>query len=157
MNLVDESNKVDNIKQEVVEEIKKYFDSVFNIKLIASDKKAISGLTHHENKKVAEIAKLILKLRTVDKWLSTYIDGVLNKIIEVNGEWRLYTSINNNGAVSGRVSCDLQQMPKYAIYETDADNELLLDETISDNEEHELFHPRKFVIPSKGYKLYFAD
>ena len=26
MNLVDESNKVDNIKQEVVEEIKKYFD-----------------------------------------------------------------------------------------------------------------------------------
>lgn len=138
-------------------EIKKYFDSVFNIKLIASDKKAISGLTHHENKKVAEIAKLILKLRTVDKWLSTYIDGVLNKIIEVNGEWRLYTSINNNGAVSGRVSCDLQQMPKYAIYETDADNELLLDETISDNEEHELFHPRKFVIPSKGYKLYFAD
>lgn len=138
-------------------EIKKYFDNTFNISLTASDKKAISGLTHHENKKVSEIAKLILKLRTVDKWLSTYIDGVLNKIIEVDGEWRLYTSINNNGAISGRVSCDLQQMPKYAIYETDADNELLLDETISDNEEHELFHPRKFVVPSKGYKLYFAD
>lgn len=138
-------------------EIKKFFEAEFDIKLASSDKKAINSLIHHENKKVAKIARLILKLRTVDKWLSTYIDGVLNKIVEVNGEWRLYTSLNNNGAISGRVSCDLQQMPKYAIYETDDDNELLLETSLNDDEEHELFHPRKFVIPSDGYKLYFAD
>ena len=78
-------------------------------------------------------------------------------MIEVNGEWKLFTSINNNGTISGRVSCDLQQMPKYAILETDDNSELLLDESLTDDEGHELFHPRKFVIPSDGYKLYFAD
>ena len=138
-------------------EIKKFFKNKYNIDLVSSDKKAINNLSHNSNDEVASIAKLIIKLRTVDKWLSTYIDGVLNKIIEVDGEWRLYTSLNNNGAISGRVSCDLQQMPKYAIYETDDDGNLLLDEPIAENEEHELFHPRKFVIPSRGYKLYFAD
>ena len=138
-------------------EIKRFFLNEFGLALEKSDKKAIQQLSHHENSRIAEIAKLIIKLRTVDKWLSTYIDGVLNKIVEVNGEWKLYTSINNNGAVSGRVSCDLQQMPKYAINETDDDNELLLDESMTDDDGVELFHPRKFVIPSDGYKLYFLD
>mgnify|MGYP002711880936 CR=1 FL=1 len=138
-------------------EIKKFFHNEFGLDLEKSDKKAIQQLTHHEDVRISEIAKLIIKLRTVDKWLSTYIDGVLNKIVEVDGEWRLYTSINNNGAVSGRVSCDLQQMPKYAINETDDDNELLLDESVTDDDGVELFHPRKFVIPSTGYKLYFED
>ena len=138
-------------------EIKKFFERKFNLNLEKSDKKAIQQLTHHENKDIADIAKLIIKLRTVDKWLSTYIDGVLNKIIEVDGEWRLYTSINNNGAISGRVSCDLQQMPKYAIYETDDDGDMLLETSLADDDSKELFHPRKFVIPSEGYKLYFID
>ena len=138
-------------------EIKKFFERDFGLILEKSDKKAIQQLSHNENKDIADIAKLIIKLRTVDKWLSTYIDGVLNKIIEVDGEWRLYTSINNNGAISGRVSCDLQQMPKYAINETDDDNELLLDSSLTDDDGTELFHPRKFVIPSEGYKLYFED
>ena len=138
-------------------EIKKFFNEKYGLNLVKSDKKAIQQLSHHENKDIAEIAKLIIKLRTVDKWLSTYIDGVLNKIVEVNGEWKLYTSVNNNGAVSGRVSCDLQQMPKYAINETDDDDTLLLDESLTDDEGAELFHPRKFVIPSDGYKLYFLD
>lgn len=137
--------------------IKDFFNNVFNLNLEKSDKKAIQQLSHNENKDIATIAKLIIKLRTVDKWLSTYIDGVLNKIIEVDGEWRLYTSINNNGAISGRVSCDLQQMPKYAIYETDDDGDMLLETSLADDDSKELFHPRKFVIPSEGYKLYFID
>lgn len=138
-------------------EIKKFFKNKFGLELEKSDKKAIQQLSHHENKDIADIAKLIIKLRTVDKWLSTYIDGVLNKIIEVNGEWRLYTSVNNNGAISGRVSCDLQQMPKMGIKETDDDGELMLNESLLDEDEEELFHPRKFIVPSNGYKLYFAD
>lgn len=157
--LYDKLHKLTNADWKVGQhaEIKKFFKNKYDIDLISSDKKAINSLSHNSNDEVASIAKLIIKLRTVDKWLSTYIDGVLNKIIEVNGEWRLYTSLNNNGTISGRVSCDLQQMPKYAIYETDDDGNLLLDESIAENEDHELFHPRKFVIPSAGYKLYFAD
>ena len=138
-------------------EIKNFFNTKYSLNLDKSDKRVIQQLSHNENKEVAEIAKLIIKLRTVDKWLSTYIDGVLNKIVEVNGEWRLYTSVNNNGAVSGRVSCDLQQMPKMGIKETDDDGELMLDESLLDEEGEELFHPRRFIVPSDGYKLYFAD
>lgn len=138
-------------------EIKDFFNSKYGLNLDKSDKRVIQQLSHNENKEVAEIAKLIIKLRTVDKWLSTYIDGVLNKIVEVNGEWKLYTSLNNNGTISGRVSCDLQQMPKYAINETDDDDALLLDESLTDDDGAELFHPRKFVVPSDGYKLYFLD
>ena len=138
-------------------EIKKFFNTKYGLNLEKSDKRAIQQLSHDENKEIAEIAKIIIKLRTVDKWLSTYIDGVLNKITEVNGEWKLYTSLNNNGTISGRVSCDLQQMPKYAINETDDEDALLLDESLTDDEGTELFHPRKFVIPSEGYKLYFLD
>ena len=143
------------------DKIKDFFKNKYNIDLEKSDKKAITNLQSHENKDIQMIARLIIKLRTVDKWLSTYIDGVLNKIIEVNGEWKLFTSINNNGAVSGRVSCDLQQMPKLGITETDKDSNgdemFLLDEALTDDEEHELFHPRKFIIPSDGYVLYFGD
>lgn len=157
--LYDKLHKLTNADWKVGQhaEIKKFFASEFGLNLEKSDKKAINSLSHHDNPKVAEIAKLIIKLRTVDKWLSTYIDGILNKIVEVNGEWKLYTSVNNNGAISGRVSCDLQQMPKYAINETDDDNELLLDESLTDDDGAELFHPRKFVVPSDGYKLYFMD
>ena len=140
------------------QKIKEFFKNKYNIILEKSDKKAIKELTHHDNPTIAEIAKLILKLRTVSKWLSTYIDGVLNKVMEVDGVYKLYTSVNNNGAVSGRVSSDLQQMPKYAINETDDDtNELLLDHSLNDDEGNELFHPRRMIIPSDGYKLYFLD
>lgn len=137
--------------------IMEFFNTKYGLELENCDKKTINKLCNHENKEVAEIARLIKKLRTVDKWLSTYIDGVLNKVIEEDGVYKLHTSINNNGTVSGRVSCDLQQMPKYAIMETDdGDGELLLEESLCD-EDHELFHPRRYIIPSKGNSLYFSD
>ena len=135
----------------------KFFNNKYNLGLTSCDKKVIGSLCHNDTKEVAEIAKIIKKLRTVDKWLSTYIDGVLNKVVEENGEYKLHTSINNNGTVSGRVSCDLQQMPKLAIKEVDDDKEMLLDESLADNDDHELFHPRKYIIPPKGYALYFSD
>ena len=72
------------------------------------------------------------------KWLSTYIDGKLNSV--VNG--RIYTDINNNGAVSGRVSCNMQQQPKDGLYDRDG---------------KELFHPRRMFICDEGYNLFFLD
>lgn len=122
--------------------IMEYFNTNYNLGLVKADKKTINKLKTHPNKTVKEVASLIVKLRTVDKWLSTYIDGILNKICKVNDEYRLYTTINNNGTVSGRVSSDLQQMPKAPIL---------------DEEENELFHPRKYIIPSDGTMLVFED
>lgn len=133
--------------------IMEFFNNKYGLALQNCDKKTINKLCKSENKEVSEIAKLIKTLRTVDKWLSTYIDGVLNKVKEENGEYKLHTTINNNGTVSGRVSCDLQQMPKYAI-EVDEEIEEILGHKF---EEKELFHPRRYIIPSKGYALYFSD
>lgn len=136
-----------------------FFKLKYGIELEKCDKQTINKLCNHENKEISEIAKLIKKLRTVTKWLSTYIDGVLNKVIQHDdGDYYLHTTINNNGTVSGRVSCDLQQMPKYSIDETDdTTHEDLIEESLCDGDNRELFHPRKYIIPSDGYTLYFSD
>ena len=130
-----------------------FFNNKYGLNLENCDKKTINKLCKSDNKEIETIAKLIKTLRTVDKWLSTYIDGVLNKISVENGEYKLHTTINNNGTVSGRVSCDLQQMPKYAI-EVDEEIEEILGHKFDDRE---LFHPRRYIIPTKGYSLYFSD
>ncbi len=137
----------------------KFFEAKYGLVLEKCDKQMINKLCNNENPEIAEIAKLIKKLRTVTKWLSTYIDGVLNKVIQHDdGEYYLHTTINNNGTVSGRVSCDLQQMPKYSIEETDdVTHEDLIEESLCDGDNRELFHPRGYIIPSKGYSLYFID
>lgn len=139
--------------------IKEFFLEKYGIELEKCDKQAINKLARSADPEISEIAKLIKKLRTVTKWLSTYIDGVLNRLIlHDDGFYYLHTTINNNGTVSGRVSCDLQQMPKYSISEEDDEShEMLLDNSLSDDDDHELFHPRKYIVPKEGYYLYFSD
>lgn len=123
-------------------EIIKFFKEKYNINLESADKRSISALSLEKNEDVKTISKLICKLRTVDKWISTYVIGVLNRIVFINGEYRLFTTINNNGTVSGRVTSNLQQMPKFGLI----------------NEEgEELFHPRRFVIAGKNKSLWFLD
>lgn len=117
--------------------IKKMFLSKYNYALESADKKHLE-MVSKDTGEPYEIAQLIVLLRTVDKWLSTYIDGKLNTV--VNG--RIYTSINNSGAVSGRVSCDMQQQPK---------------EPLLDRDGKELFHPRRMFVPDDGYLFVFED
>ena len=85
-----------------------------------------------------------MELRTLDKWISTYVDGKLNSLIynENTKSYRIYTDINNNGAVSGRVSCDMQQQPKEALFDRDG---------------NELFHPRRMFVCDDGYSFAFCD
>lgn len=118
--------------------IKDMFRDKFGIELEKTDIKALEVLTKSSNEDIKNIASTILELRTIDKWLSTYIEGKLNKII--NG--RIHTSINNSGTITGRVSSDLQQEPK---------------EPLLDTEGNELFHPRRVVINDEGYKTYYFD
>ena len=118
------------------EVIKKILKNKFNVTLMNADKKALKTVpTDHA---AHEVVKIIIDLRTVDKWLTTYIDGKLND--SING--RIHTSIKSSGAVSGRVSCDLQQQPKEALF---------------DDNGNELFHPRKCFIVDDGYSFLFAD
>ena len=53
------------------------------------------------------------------------------------GHTRIYTQINQVGTVSGRVTSDFQQFPKYGINKANGDP---------------LFHPRKMVVTTPGYK-----
>lgn len=116
--------------------IQKLFERKFGITLSNVDGKALRRI---EGGGVAqEVAMLIKELRTVDKWLSTYVDGTLNRI--VNG--RIYTSVDSSGTVSGRVSSNLQQQPK---------------EARLDRRGNELFHPRKAFLTDPDYELYFLD
>ena len=91
---------------------------------------------------VLEFIDTILELRTLTKWYSTYIrkfDYQLKR-----GD-RIYTTIHQVGAVSGRITCDFQQFPK---------------EGLLDNEGNELFDPRAMVIVDKeaGYdSIFYLD
>lgn len=91
-----------------------------------------------------KVMQLIQELRTLEKWYSAYIIR-FQKTLEYYNTDRLYTQLNQVGAVTGRFTSDFQQFPKEAIFKED---------------ETELFHPRKIIItsPEKGYKyLGYAD
>lgn len=118
--------------------IKELFLDKFNINMDNCDIKALKDVRDKNDNEAKEIANLIIELRTVDKWLSTYIEGMLNRI--TNG--RIYSPINSNGAVTGRVSGDFQQQPRDPL--TTRDGEVL-------------YHPRKVIINDKGTKLFFMD
>lgn len=121
------------------EVIKKLLLAKYQIKTDKADEKALKYIREHTtNDEVKDICTNIMELRTLDKWISTYVDGKLNAV--VNG--RIYTDINNSGAVSGRVSCDMQQQPKEALFDRDG---------------NELFHPRRMFICDDGFCLAFCD
>lgn len=112
------------------------FRSQFGIVLTNADKKSLKAVKSPQ--KAVDTAKTIIELRTVDKWLSTYIDGMLSR----SYEGRIYTSIDSAGAVSGRVSSNMQQQPKEPFISEDGE---------------ELFHPRRPFIPDEDYKMWFFD
>ena len=121
------------------EMIKRILLHKYNIKTDKADEKALKYIKENtNNEEVKDICTNIMELRTLDKWISTYVDGKLNAV--VNG--RIYTDINNSGAVSGRVSCDMQQQPKEALFDRDG---------------NELFHPRRMFVCDDGFCLAFCD
>lgn len=84
---------------------------------------------------VVRFIGLVQELRTLEKWYSTYL---LRFVREMDlGHKRIYTQINQVGTVSGRVTSDFQQFPKYGINREDGTP---------------LFHPRKMIVKSDGYK-----
>lgn len=57
----------------------------------------------------ARTASYIAKL---SKYLNTYITGILNKLVYVDGEYKVFTQYNMAGTITGRLSSDFQQFPK---------------------------------------------
>ena len=93
--------------------------------------------------KVKEYLDNVIYLRTLEKWISTYINPMLYKL-NTTGDTKVYTMYNPNGAVSGRFTSNFQQFPKNAICSKLGD--------------FELFHPRKMFVVDKDYpELAYID
>ena len=113
---------------------------VGNLPVVATGKEDLNRiydeLKHKEpDAEVVRFIGLVQELRTLEKWYSTYL---LRFIREIDlGHTRIYTQINQVGTVSGRVTSDFQQFPKYGINKEDGSP---------------LFHPRKMIVKSDGYK-----
>lgn len=87
-----------------------------------------------------EFISIIQELRTLEKWYSTYLLRFVN---ELKISDRIYTQINQAGTVSGRVTSDFQQFPKFGIQTID---------------EETLFNPREMVIKSEDkVGLFYLD
>lgn len=113
--------------------IKNLFKDTFNIEINSTAAEELSRL-HSDLKRqgghdtAVLFIEILQELRTLEKWYSTYICRFLN---DLERSSRLYTQINQVGAVSGRVTSNFQQFPRNAIKTTDG---------------KELFHPRRMVI-----------
>lgn len=118
--------------------LKNLFATKYKIGTESIDKKSLDEIIKYYDGDAAKVATYIDKLRTLEKWLSTYINGMLNRIY-MN---KIYTNINNSGTSTGRVSSDMQQQPSYAL--------------MSENGT-ELFHPRKVFINEEGSKNFYID
>jgi len=118
-----------------------YFKEVWDIHMETADELSLTRVAESiNNAQVKEIVELILELRNVEnKVLSTYIDGKLKEIVI----GRIYPTVNNQGAVSGRMSSSMQQQPK--------------DPLVNKYTGEELFHPRKIFIADDDCVLLFMD
>lgn len=121
------------------EKWKEFFYEKYEIKLLSSDESSLESIKYPENAK--RIAEIIIELRSLEKWYSTYICKWETDIQYTD---RIYTSFNQCGAVSGRFSSDFQQFPK---------------EPLKDKEGNIIYNPRKLVqISGEGYNsLVFID
>ena len=119
------------------ETIKEILFNEFNVEVASTADENISLVKselqrNDKDNPVIEFISLIQELRTLEKWYSTYIVRFINQLKYSD---RLYTTINQVGTVSGRVTSDFQQFPK---------------EPIVTDKGAELFHPRKLIGTTGG-------
>lgn len=87
----------------------------------------------------AQIANYMAKM---DKYLSTYITGVLNKLTVINNEYKIFTQYNLAGTITGRLSSDFQQFPK---------------EPLMLQNGHEINIRSWFIVPQQNKYMFYFD
>lgn len=120
--------------------IAKVFNENWGVEMPATNKKFLNRVINSDAPEDAKkYAKLIIELRRLEKWYSTYIIR-----IQENSKYdgRLYMQLNQAGAVSGRLSSDGQQFPRDPLY---------------DDEGNIIFHPRRMFVVPEGKIWYFID
>lgn len=93
------------------------------------------------------VAKLVTRLRRLEKWQSTYI----SRILEVaSHDGRFYTQFNPYTAVSGRSGSDAQQFPKERILTEEGEVYEKKHGEMTAPVEMEIFYPRRAFVPEGG-------
>lgn len=117
--------------------LKEVYEYESGLLLSSSDKKARASLAGKSP--TADKANYLSKL---SKYLNTYITGILNKLTDVNNEYKVYTQYNLAGTITGRLSSDFQQFPK---------EPLVLDTG------HEVNIRSWFVVPKGDKYMFYFD
>lgn len=108
--------------------IKRIFKDKYQINLQSTGNETLSLVANKsDNPEVKEFIDRLQELRTLEKWYSAYIIRFQKELKTCD---KLYTTINQVGTVSGRVTSDFQQFPKKPIKSRDGE---------------ELFHPRRVI------------
>lgn len=99
------------------------------------------------NPEAVACIRLIQELRTLEKWYSVYIMRFKTEL-DFYGTDRIWTQFNSVGAVSGRFTSNMQQMPKEGL--SVFNGEELFDDKrhkpVDGDTVEEIFNPRKMVI-----------
>ena len=119
--------------------VKEILNTKYELGVASTGKDALARLydelkIEQPDSDVVKFIGLVQELRTLEKWYSTYL---LRFIKEMKKGDRIYTQINQVGTVSGRVTSDFQQFPKFGINKDDGTP---------------LFHPRNMIAVTPGYK-----
>ena len=99
--------------------------------------------TRKEIENLSPAAKTASYLAKMDKYLSTYITSILNKLTpHDNNQYKVYTQYNLAGTVTGRLSSDFQQFPR--------------DPLVLDNG-YEVNIRSWFVVPKEDKYMFYFD
>jgi DNA polymerase I-like protein with 3'-5' exonuclease and polymerase domains len=125
------------------EKIKEIFREDHDIDLICSDKFHLTNVLLNEipTATAKRLAEIIIELRSLEKWYSTYIIKWIRELEMFGGEY-VYPTYNQAGAVTGRVSSAFQQFPR---------------DPIVTNTGEILYYPRKMFIAPEGKTIYYMD
>lgn len=109
--------------------LKKILREKFNLEIDKTNDETLSLLKTKldEDNPAHRFITLLQELRTMEKWYAVYI---LRFQKELRNTDYLYTTINQVGTVSGRITSDFQQFPKKGIKTEDGE---------------EIFHPRRVI------------
>lgn len=121
--------------------VRRLLSEHFKLDLPNTQKKTLKNtVSQLKNEKAKRALQIIIELRSLEKWYSTYIVRWLEEAQKFNTNM-LYPTYHQCGAVTGRVSSPFQQFPKDPKYTIDGEI---------------LFHPRAmFTTPPNADLVYF--
>lgn len=87
--------------------LKELYEYESGMSLVGADKHVRNEIQH-----LSASAKIADYISNMNKYMTTYITGILNKMVPIGNEFKIFTDYNLAGTITGRLSGDFQQFPK---------------------------------------------